>query len=332
MARNQEKAQAMLNRFLADKQGKPATKAKRPHLASACSDLNEADRWRQQVLREIGRKVMEIQNAALGEHRCVQTAAKRAAPALARAAASLTPGRPPEKPKTQTKNRIRDLNDEINKLIREKGHWERRIVELGGPDYAKAAPKVTAADDDDHGAALGTAATTVGGAATGYRYFGAAKQLPGVKELFEKPPARAAARRTRAQLAKGLTPDYYGFRDEDDGALLRLERAAEQPGKGAYALARQREWEAAHGEAAAAAKRQRGEGAAGAGGAAAAAAGREDDDGHEEGGARAFVALPDRAQIEAAVVAKKKRELLARYASDAALRQQAETQAMLNPK
>lgn len=38
--------------------------------------------------------------------------------------------------------RIRDLNDEINKLIREKGHWEKRIVELGGPDYAKNAPKV----------------------------------------------------------------------------------------------------------------------------------------------------------------------------------------------
>lgn len=33
-------------------------------------------------------------------------------------------------------NRIRDLNDEINKLIREKGHWEKRIVELGGPNYA----------------------------------------------------------------------------------------------------------------------------------------------------------------------------------------------------
>lgn len=32
--------------------------------------------------------------------------------------------------------RIRDLNDEINKLLREKGHWEVRIKELGGPDYA----------------------------------------------------------------------------------------------------------------------------------------------------------------------------------------------------
>lgn len=31
--------------------------------------------------------------------------------------------------------RIRDLNDEINKLLREKGHWEVRIKELGGPDY-----------------------------------------------------------------------------------------------------------------------------------------------------------------------------------------------------
>ena len=31
--------------------------------------------------------------------------------------------------------RIRDLNDEINKLLREKGHWEYRINELGGPNY-----------------------------------------------------------------------------------------------------------------------------------------------------------------------------------------------------
>ena len=31
--------------------------------------------------------------------------------------------------------KLRDLNDEINKLLREKGHWEDRIVELGGPDY-----------------------------------------------------------------------------------------------------------------------------------------------------------------------------------------------------
>lgn len=34
-----------------------------------------------------------------------------------------------------TDYQIRDLNDEINKLIREKYHWENRILELGGPNY-----------------------------------------------------------------------------------------------------------------------------------------------------------------------------------------------------
>ena len=107
MARNEEKANAVLNRFWAAKQDeKRKPKQKRPYLASECRDLADADKWRQQILREIGRKVMEIQNPGLGEHR------------------------------------IKDLNDEINKLIREKGHWETRIVELGGPNYAKQAPKL----------------------------------------------------------------------------------------------------------------------------------------------------------------------------------------------
>jgi pre-mRNA-splicing factor ISY1 len=48
-------------------------KQKRPFLATECRDLNEADKWRQQILREIGKKVMEIQNASLGEHRCVRS-------------------------------------------------------------------------------------------------------------------------------------------------------------------------------------------------------------------------------------------------------------------
>lgn len=108
MARNEEKAQSMLSRFLAAKNDeKKKPKEKRPFLASECRDLADADKWRQQIIREIGRKVMDIQNPGLGEHR------------------------------------IRDLNDEINKLIREKGHWEARILELGGPNYAKTAPKLT---------------------------------------------------------------------------------------------------------------------------------------------------------------------------------------------
>lgn len=37
---------------------------------------------------------------------------------------------------------VRDLNDEINKLIREKGHWESQIVNLGGANYKRGVPKM----------------------------------------------------------------------------------------------------------------------------------------------------------------------------------------------
>ena len=56
-------------------------------------------RWRREIIQEISQKMAQIQNAGLGEFR------------------------------------LRDLNDEINKLIREKRHWEERIKKLGGPDY-----------------------------------------------------------------------------------------------------------------------------------------------------------------------------------------------------
>ena len=53
----------MLNRFWkakADEGKAPITK--RPHLATECNDLAEAERWRAQIIREIGRKVAEVQN------------------------------------------------------------------------------------------------------------------------------------------------------------------------------------------------------------------------------------------------------------------------------
>ena len=188
----------MLNRFLAGKQAEARPeKQKRPYLASECHDLNESDKWRQQILREIGKKVMEIQNAGLGEHRRVAPPAgalgdvalwaagapvlhrfprRRVALPAARQAAPISP----------RGCRIRDLNDEINKLIREKGHWERRIVELGGPDYSKTGPKIA----DSEGKVFSDAT----GRGPGYRYFGAAKNLPGVKELFEKDAPRQVGR------------------------------------------------------------------------------------------------------------------------------------------
>lgn len=63
-------AQSMLNRYLQHKTDeKRGPRQKRPYLATECKDLNEADKWRQQILREVGKKVMEIQNAGLGEFR-----------------------------------------------------------------------------------------------------------------------------------------------------------------------------------------------------------------------------------------------------------------------
>uniref|UniRef100_H3CI22 ISY1 splicing factor homolog n=1 Tax=Tetraodon nigroviridis TaxID=99883 RepID=H3CI22_TETNG len=61
----------------------------------------------------------------------------------------------------------------------------------------------------------------------GYKYFGAARDLPGVRELFEKEPA-PAPRKTRAELMKDVDAEYYGYRDEDDGVLLPLEAQYEK--------------------------------------------------------------------------------------------------------
>lgn len=60
-------------------------------------------------------------------------------------------------------------------------------------------------------------------------YFGAAKDLPGVRELFEQEPP-APPRKTRGELMKDIDADYYGYRDDDDGVLIPLEKKAERKG------------------------------------------------------------------------------------------------------
>lgn len=179
MARNSEKAMTTLARFRASQLGETVEKERRPFLASEENSLRKAEKWRRQIIGEVSRRVSQIQNAGLGEFK------------------------------------IRDLNDEINKLLREKGHWETRIVELGGPDYQKVGPKM-----------LDSEGKEVPGN-RGYKYFGAAKDLPGVRELFEQEPT-LPQRKTRAQMMKLIDADYYGYRDEDDGVLVPLEMEHEK--------------------------------------------------------------------------------------------------------
>ena len=88
-------------------------------------------------MKEMSKKISSIHNASLGEHR------------------------------------IRELNDEINKLQRQRHYWEIRISELGGADFKSS--KGRQYIDTEGECIPGT---------TGYRYYGAAKDLPGIRELF----------------------------------------------------------------------------------------------------------------------------------------------------
>ncbi|KAJ0103272.1 hypothetical protein Patl1_05131 [Pistacia atlantica] len=296
MARNEEKAQSMLNRFItlkAEEKKKP--KERRPYLASECRDLAEADKWRQQIMREIGRKVAEIQNEGLGEHR------------------------------------LRDLNDEINKLIREKSHWERRIVELGGPNYTKHSAKMTDLDGNI------VDVPNPSGRGPGYRYFGAAKKLPGVRELFEKPP-ELRKRRTRYDIYKRIDASYYGYRDDEDGVLERVEAPAEVKMR-AEAEEEWRRMEEIRREAKKAVK----SGEVVSVGVLKDLLFEEEEDVVEEERReierekiekeREFVVhvpLPDEKEIEKMVVERKKMELLKKYATEDLVQEQNEAKALLN--
>ena len=166
--RNEGKAQTMLNRWISiETQMISQSMGKRPTDINSINNVQICNIWRNQVIKEIAKKVGEIQNASLGE-------------AL-----------------------IRDMNDEINRLFEEKANWEAKIKKLGGADYKKYEPKTLDAD--------GYEVPNAGG----YRYFGAAKNLPGVAELFKNKP-KEIAKKSYIDMYKGINLDYYGMDDFDD--------------------------------------------------------------------------------------------------------------------
>ncbi|WAR26160.1 ISY1-like protein [Mya arenaria] len=179
MARNSEKAMTALARWRNAHMDEKKEVERRPYLATECDDVKKAEKFRRQIIGEVSKKVAQIQNAGLGEFK------------------------------------LRDINDEINKLLREKGHWEDRIKELDGPDYRKIGPKMM---DHEGKEVPGN---------RGYKYFGAAKELPGVRELFEQEPP-PPPRKNRGELMKDIDADYYGYRDEDDGVIVPLEQEVEK--------------------------------------------------------------------------------------------------------
>lgn len=126
-ARNSEKAQSMLFRFRESQAAElgiiDVGRTRRPKMITEVTSIPTAEKWRGQVLKEISRKVSRIQEASLSDFM------------------------------------VRDLNDEINKLMREKHMWEVQVRNLGGPNYGRGVGKVY----DDGG-------REVEGSGRGYRY------------------------------------------------------------------------------------------------------------------------------------------------------------------
>ncbi|XP_014399394.1 PREDICTED: pre-mRNA-splicing factor ISY1 homolog isoform X1 [Myotis brandtii] len=250
--------------------GGPGYEERRPFLASECTELPKAEKWRRQIIGEISKKVAQIQNAGLGEFR------------------------------------IRDLNDEINKLLREKGHWEVRIKELGGPDYVKVGPKML---DHEGKEVPGN---------RGYKYFGAAKDLPGVRELFEKEPL-PPPRKTRAELMKAIDFEYYGYLDEDDGVIVPLEQEYEKKFRAQLV----EKWKAEREARLARGEKEEEEEEEEEINIYAVTEEESDEEGSQEKGGEdeqqkfiAHVPVPSQQEIEEALVRRKKMELLQKYASE----------------
>ncbi|CAK7234473.1 NineTeen Complex (NTC) component [Sporothrix bragantina] len=215
MARNAEKAQSMLFRFresqAADLGITDVGRTRRPKVISEQTSVSNCERWRGQVLKEISRKVSKIQDPALSDFQ------------------------------------VRDLNDEINKLMREKHMWEVQIRNLGGPNYMLRTGPGANREYDENG-------REIPGAGKGYRYYGRARELPGVKELFEAARAKASGGRRegrekgeggadvpleeRDDLRKDVDAAYYGYGpDEEDSTLLAFEAVREAEAQARLAAA-----------------------------------------------------------------------------------------------
>ncbi len=188
MARNTEKKDHMFARWVQLKKNdsilgsEQDTNKRRPFLASECHTIAECEKWRKSIVMEINVKMNALQNVSLGTHR------------------------------------LRELNDEANKLIRTKGHWERRIRELGGDTskYERYHYEIDGVELPD---------------SRGYKYYGKAKNLPGIQDLFEKrreiiAEEQANRRKRRSEMSQHITGAYWGR--SDDSSLVADESLREK--------------------------------------------------------------------------------------------------------
>lgn len=180
MSRNTEKAQGTLNRFQALKNRQAGVLESNPNLrpryVQSVDSIPQAERWRTTVLSEISINLTRVQDEVLGDFQ------------------------------------IRDINDKLNKLFREKRAWEHHIKSLGGADHINYGK-----DRFENSVVL-----------HGHRYFGRARDLPDVKEILaaqqkqqldmrDEKSAESTAKRVLRERKERVEVLYYGFYDEDAG-------------------------------------------------------------------------------------------------------------------
>lgn len=144
---------------------------KTPLLPSTCTSLPIAEQARRNLLKEISRRLTRIQEKTLDEYQ------------------------------------IRILNDELNRMVREKFEWDGCVRRLGGIDRKNL-------QFLERLGVLQSGTTS----ANGYMYFGRAKELAGVQELLnphQETPKRAIDQRK-------LDASYYGYYNDEPTASERL--------------------------------------------------------------------------------------------------------------
>lgn len=193
MARDEEKANSMFHRFRDAQRrelGLPSLDGgRRPRNVDSCDTVPLCTKWRSQVISEIGNSISKIQDTGL------------------------------------TDDAVRDLNDKINRLIREKTRWEYRIRDLGGPDYIQRSKQIVKSlkNSSDEESLINNGIEVPG--SKGYKYFGRARELNDVKELLatgrvkntisdftseEKEPDSKKVKRKQELISK-VDLEYFGF-------------------------------------------------------------------------------------------------------------------------
>eukprot|EP00127_Corallochytrium_limacisporum_P002409 Clim_evm50s119 gene=Clim_evmTU50s119 len=151
------------------------SKVTRPRLVSSVADVAEAQRWRKEIIVETKRVLADMVDPTLEN------------------------------------SRIRELNEKANALVRERRRWNRRIVELKGPNFTKEKFMEEGVTIPEQG---------------GYVYYGAAKELPEVKAYLAGAEERKEKRRAEDAEAdiivnKELDCAYYGdTMDDEEGKRL----------------------------------------------------------------------------------------------------------------